>query len=39
MNYEGSLIGYHFLHRLHVVVDSGKYIYRRNENYVKVKST
>ena len=21
------------------VVDSGKYIYRRNENYVKVKST
>ena len=65
MDYESSLIWYHFLNRLHVVVDpwrelkgrdledliecvfayktyvvdSGKYIYRRNENYAKVKST
>lgn len=68
-DYESSLIGYHFLHRLRVVVDPwrelqgrdledliewvlfayktyvvdsgngrGEYVYRRNENYVKVKS-
>ena len=67
-DYESSLIGYHFSHRLRVVVDpwrelqgrdledliewvlfayktytvdsnnSGEYVYRRNENYVKVKS-
>ena len=68
-DYESSLIGYHFSHRLCVVVDPwrelqgrdledfvewvlfayktyvedsgngrGEYVYRRNENYVKVKS-
>lgn len=68
-DYENSLIGYHFSHRLRVVVDPwrellgrdledfiewvlfayktyvadsgngrGEYVYRRNENYVRVKS-
>ena len=63
-DYESSLIGYHFSHRLRVVidpwrelqgrdledlvewvlfayktyaVDADKYVYRRNENYMKVK--